>query len=104
MRHGISSTWRLMAFKPTRRFISKARRTCWVRGNKDATTSLDTLVADHIFKSKSRDVSLWSILGEDAPARTRTCGLDPQGREPERRGEDENDNSDAKRNIQKEWF
>ena len=48
------------------------------RVEKDEVTSLDTLVADHIFKGKSRGVSLRSVLGED--------------------------DAEAKRNIQKEWF
>jgi len=48
------------------------------RVEKDEVTSLDTLVADHIFKGKSRGVSLRSVLGED--------------------------DGEAKRNIQKEWF
>jgi hypothetical protein len=51
------------------------------RKEKDVVASLDTLVADHIFKGKSRGVSLRSILGEDSEA-----------------------NAETKRNIQKEWF
>jgi hypothetical protein len=46
---------------------------------KDGAMSLDTLVADHVFKGTSRGVSLRSILGED-------------------------DDSGTKRNIRKEWF
>jgi hypothetical protein len=38
---------------------------------RDETTSLDTLVADHIFKGKSRGVSLRSVLGEDDDSETK---------------------------------
>ena len=51
-----------------------------MKKEKDATTSLDTFVADHVFKGKSRSVSLRSILGEDS------------------------EDDGTKRNIQKEWF
>jgi len=45
----------------------------------DEGNPLEMLVADHVFKGKSRGVSLRSILGED-------------------------DDAEAKRNIQEEWF
>jgi hypothetical protein len=72
---------------------------------KDQITSLDALVADHIFKGKSRGVSLRSILGEDGPRKDPARMVNGQpGRAEDRRGEDSEANAEMKRNIQKEWF
>ena len=55
---------------------------------KDEITGLESLVASHVYKGKSRGVGLRSILGENDPKQS--------GKE--------NHDSEAKRDIQEEWF